>query len=1220
MGKEAYVVWISIASSRFFEMHISEVRVNNFLSYKVEQKASELSPHVNVVVGRNGSGKSNFFHAIRFVLSGVEQASMEELRYSGPGFNFDNATVDIVFSDAAERFVNLGNEVTITREVVNTNSRYLVNGKQVTKRRIRSILDVAGLALGANNLYIVPQGEVNQLATATDLQRLDKLLAFSGATTFDNRKQEAQEMLERSSHHIRDVDSHLKLIMGNLESFKRDMDKLDEFLVVESKLTGAKYCCLKLQIRKSDLTAELGRKEIDELDSKVGEQVYKSITDLQTQIMEQKVAILKDEGEYDQQLLDCKALKAALDSKLAERALLELTLEEKRNMPDSQSQSRINSAGSDAEPDTLPATQADMDITKEQLDSDQETLSQLKQKLDVANSQIRALKLKQGRFDKLNDEESRIQQEKYVAELQSSLKSAETSSERADNMLVKLNEDLESKVNLLDSARSELVNVSKAYDSSMISERDAREESTALERERNLAYQNSRKAEISSASYIEIAEEQSAGLTFARSSMVSGVKEVLGAVDALNISSEQYFGTVANVLQVEPTVLNAVICIAGARLLYQIVDTSSVGESLVEAVKNSNTRADVTIMALDTLIASKPVPPTTESEVEWASPLSSFITVEPKFQKVVDLLFGKYMLCDTLEHAYDYARKYKVPTVTLEGEVCDPRGSMTGGSLAADSNTNSSSLSRIEQITKYVEFVKKSYSEKHESASFKDMGELATQKILKNSTLLRKLEYERINQSYRKKDCEDKVIEIEDTIQRLHTEIDEIKDQKSRFINDIEVTKSELEFLKNKDNFSGEFTQSDSQQLTQMEQDYQNLYNQFDVLKTRYDANTKKLSRQRKFMQGIRRSFVSMDIDEEDFERPTSAGQSLGNVSFMSSQVNQGSTLENLRDEINEMTEEYERLEKILENKESQLFQMRDELNQQTEECSYLENRARMTFNSKKKLSKKLLAIQAFKEEAERELKKLGTVPEQALSDVQNVDEMSKNEVNSLLSRYSKLQTELDIDLNSFDVVNRKAGEQYSSYERQFEELEQRKAALSREKAELTYAMEQLEAAKQERVDKLMAKLQDIFPEVYRKLSGNSDAGLILHRENETGKYVGIGVRMPNGFTTTQLSGGQKTISALALIFSMQACDPAPFYIFDEIDANLDSSSRLLIAKAIKEMSTTFKSQYICTTFGAELVEIADKCYGVSYHDHQSSVMEIDKQLAKDFVDNREFF
>jgi structural maintenance of chromosome 3 (chondroitin sulfate proteoglycan 6) len=123
--------------------------------------------------------------------------------------------------------------------------------------------------------------------------------------------------------------------------------------------------------------------------------------------------------------------------------------------------------------------------------------------------------------------------------------------------------------------------------------------------------------------------------------------------------------------------------------------------------------------------------------------------------------------------------------------------------------------------------------------------------------------------------------------------------------------------------------------------------------------------------------------------------------------------------------------------------------------------------------------------------------------------------------------------------------------------------------------------------------------------------------QDATQKFIGIGIKVSfTGAGETRemnhLSGGQKSLVALALIFAIQKCDPAPFYLFDEVDAALDRQHRESVAAMIHELSEN--AQFITTTFRAELLEQAEKYYGVLFHNKVSYIEPIDKEKAQDFV------
>jgi len=121
-------------------------------------------------------------------------------------------------------------------------------------------------------------------------------------------------------------------------------------------------------------------------------------------------------------------------------------------------------------------------------------------------------------------------------------------------------------------------------------------------------------------------------------------------------------------------------------------------------------------------------------------------------------------------------------------------------------------------------------------------------------------------------------------------------------------------------------------------------------------------------------------------------------------------------------------------------------------------------------------------------------------------------------------------------------------------------------------------------------------------------------------KYIGVKVKVSftgQGETQSmkQLSGGQKTVVALTLIFAIQRCDPAPFYLFDEIDAALDPQYRTAVGNMIRRLADMANTQFITTTFRPELVKVADKIYGVTHKNRVSRVNVVSKEDALEFIE-----
>jgi len=232
--------------------------------------------------------------------------------------------------------------------------------------------------------------------------------------------------------------------------------------------------------------------------------------------------------------------------------------------------------------------------------------------------------------------------------------------------------------------------------------------------------------------------------------------------------------------------------------------------------------------------------------------------------------------------------------------------------------------------------------------------------------------------------------------------------------------------------------------------------------------------------------------------------------------------------------------------------------------------------------------------------------------------------------------------LKKYSHVNKKAIEQYQNFTDERDKLIERREELEISAQSITELIEVLDRRKDEAIERTFKQVSKNFSEVFEKLvplgrgrlimqkrlndeqrnqddsedEGAQQAGVISH-------YTGVSIKVSfnsksdEGLRIQQLSGGQKSLVALATIFAIQKCDPAPFYLFDEIDANLDPDRRTSVAAMIGELGK--EAQMICTTFRPEMLEHADQFWGVIFNQRRiSTIKQIEKTHAKQFVESNE--
>lgn len=218
-------------------MRIKYITVDGFKSYRDAIKTDMLSPYHNIVVGRNGSGKSNFFSAIQFVLSeefsrlSPEQRS--SLIYEGAGASrVMSAYVEIIFDNTDKRLsgiVSDKSEIALRRVIGSKKDQFFLDGKLVTRNDVMNLLESAGFSR-SNPYYIVKQGKINEIATAKPVDRLKLLKEVAGTRVYDERKNEAENLMKESDSKIKNAEELLSLIDDKLKTLETEKTELLELV------------------------------------------------------------------------------------------------------------------------------------------------------------------------------------------------------------------------------------------------------------------------------------------------------------------------------------------------------------------------------------------------------------------------------------------------------------------------------------------------------------------------------------------------------------------------------------------------------------------------------------------------------------------------------------------------------------------------------------------------------------------------------------------------------------------------------------------------------------------------------------------------------------------------------------------------------------------------------------------------------------------------------
>lgn len=1143
-------------------MHIKHIVVQGFKTYKESTSVERLLPLLNVVVGRNGAGKLNFFSAIRFVLSDAYTHMTREERqlliHEGSG-TVMSAYVEICFDNSDRRLPLQKDEVRIRRTIGLKKDDYALDGRLTTRTDVMNLLESAGFSK-LNPYYIVPQGKITTLTNARDSERLTLLKEVSGAHVFEAKLKESVKEMALANGKMASIGQLLEKLAERLSDLQIELADLQRHQ--------------QLQRGKKTYEFHLFDRECDDLAAKIkdAEEEYELLLQ----------ATQDDVGELEAREQRCVGLQAELQA-LAQAVAL-AALEEKQAETDA-GQAAEECAGKAAEwrdaaeegqlaAEEHAAHQRNAqkyldrvthnEYELAQLRPGQATLKEkekkLKAELDDAVARQRALYGKQSRTKWSKEDrdawidEQRSKLEMTLRENEKRLNDEVTKVEELESELSKIPEETEPE-NLLDDART------------------ARKQMHALTEERKAQWRE----EMRLRSLLEAAQHDVAllerkinqGISRAQS---QGLDAVARATERLQLQ-ECVFGPVAGLFSVPPKYRTAVDVVGGSALFNVVVDSDETALLLMHELARVKT-GRVTFMPLNRLSAPRVEVPKEYEHI----PLMKKMKYDEKVHNAVAHLFGRAVVVTNLSRGAEMARSFGVTAVTVDGDRASTSGVLTGGYI---------------QKQGYYELVRQQ-AEKRELIS-----SLALQ-IRACMLLLALVELELVQASGAHEAALKKAGEGQrppPVRDMLIKEVQLVQSAAESTRAAINATRNKLRELEEEQAlpFTTELSEAEQRQIDSLPAQILGYEKELDAVSSEAMTIEMKVTELEEEIATCSKLLKKRAPDVSSFE-----------VELLALDLDKAKKrAAKMEKKLVAARRNHEKVAKEMEEKQKLL----DEANKaQAETLKRVESSAKQ---SETALSRKRL-LESRKEEIQGKIRDLGVLPEEAF-DKAAFENLSLDEV---LSRLAEFNTEL----KGFAHINKKALEQYNTFHSEQEELLTRKQELEASKESIEKLMESLQGQKERAIDQSFKAISLSFSEVFKALVPVGAGRLeMLSKGSSIDDYTGVAMRVlfnseeDEQQHVEQLSGGQKSLCALALILAIQKCDPAPFYLFDEIDANLDTQYRGAVANMLRALSR--QAQFICTTFRAELLQVADSFYGVSFGNKVSKISEIDKDMALDFVE-----
>ncbi|KAF0682690.1 Aste57867_25208 [Aphanomyces stellatus] len=1191
-------------------MHIKSVVVCGFRSYKEEAVVESFSKGQNVVIGRNGTGKSNMFDAIRFGLlterfSNLRQEERQGLLHEGAGKHVMSAYVEITFCNRDGRLPLDTEDVVLRRTIGVKKDEFFLNRKHITKQDVHHLLESAGFSR-SNPYYIVQQGKVNALALMKDKDRLELLKDVAGTKVYEDRRVESLKIIQESQSRREKILEVISYIEGRLNELEEEKDELKEYQELDKEKRALEYMMHEKELQSVRMELEaIERSRVEE--ASMSNDLHakeRDISDLIKQSGDNIHRISEDKDNWNRE-------KAGLEAERADLMQVRYALEmEVKELTEGVAQDKSTSKALAKEMATIQGqcTEIENELADQWTPKFQEltnTLKDTKQSqtnLALEADSLVSKKSRKSQFKSQKDRDAFLSSE--IKELSTLVKrkEKETASFKhsiatSEHQIHQARRDLEEQSEAMGNYRQQLEN----YAQSLLELKEKRNSVSETRKDR-WREENNISQEVK-----RVSEQLQKSESVLHSTMAYDVRRGLKVVQEWR-DSGKFRGIYGPLIElVEPVDDRFCIAIdeaAGGSFFHVVVDTDETATRIMRELEKNNL-GRVTFLPLNRLKVSDDTSYITNDDV---MPLMDKLNFSRDIRKAVLTAFGKKLLCRDLDTCAEYAERTDMDCLTLDGDMVHRRGGLNGG-YKDPKRSRSRAQMEVKAAEKRLDAVNQEAKKVRYAAQQADqhvssvMGEIQKQESEKQHALdsyeqLQK-DHERLQQQIAKN--EDNVEEKKGMLQTWAQEIQDLEAKRSTLENEMSQ--------KMQDSLSAQ----DAHRLEELQ-------GILTELKTHE-------RHQRQELEAVRSKKSNLEaILKDNLHRRLKEIQNQIEVSSVwSLHASERKTLVEMKTvDLQEATRTVERHDaqwKELDNHvsqcEMQLQREQQTLEKQKQQLSNIKHQlADETTKADRILTKRRRLLQK-REDAMRDIRELGTLP---TSELEKFKSCSAKEI-------SKKFTKCTDKLKSYAHVNKKALDQYVSFSEQRSALISRKEELDAGDESIKELIDVLDRRKDEAILRTFKGVSHHFTQVFRELVPTGEGKMLILRgedsanETDTTTFVGVQIKVNfrgegDSYLMSQLSGGQKALVALAFIFAIQRCDPAPFYLFDEIDQALDSTHRAAVAALIQRQAHSDENpaQFITSTFRPELVSVADQFYGISHQNKISNIQPMTKEESLAFI------
>ena len=1166
-------------------MYLKRLELQGFKSF-ADKTILEFMPGITTVIGPNGSGKSNISDAIRWVLGEQSMKSLRGTKSLDIIFAGTQNRKSLGFAEASLVFDNSDGalpieytEVTVTRKIYRSGETgYFINKVPC---RLKDVLELfMDTGIGKDGYSIIGQGKIDEILSNKSEDRRHIFEEAAGIVKYRVRKAESEKKLEHTKVNLLRINDILSEIETNIDPLKIQSEKAKKYLNLREELKNIEIGLFLYNIEKYKIDLENIVKD---------EEIYKTQCNDEEGRLE-RIKNLKEE---------LKSEVEEITNKIEEISNLGFESQKEIEMLNSDinvsntriSNNKENGKRFEEEIEELNTRIAELQEEREQKELKKENLKTNKEKFtkELQEKEEELAKITK----KLSSKEIEIEGYKKKVEentdrryeLQANISEQDINYQNYERRQNQIKNELSSNVSELDGTRMKKDEISKEFyeiDSKRnkiltelkeinSSKEEADKKIKSFENSINM-YSSEMRIKESKLKFLIETEKEKEGY-------IKSVKSLLKDCENIKELGKGMNGVLANVIEVPEEYQTAIEMCLGASLQNIVTETEEDAKRLVEHLRKNNLgRASFLPI---TSVKGKKIEKIKGNEKGVIGIASDLIKYSKKYEQIVLNLLGRTVIVDNMETAIKVSKQnsYSFRIITLDGDVINPSGAITGGSVAKKTVNILGRGKEIEKLEKEIAKLKEKITNlEKEKAEY----ESSIEDILENAEALEK-ELQEIEITYAT--GKQKIIAIDENISRIEMRLNKLKEEQSK----LEEQKNQA--TENKKNIEKEIEgiSEENEKLSKIITEFAELNkdNQKYIDDLNFDITNLKIS-----VSSFDESESSIqEIQERIDTELENTSKSIENKKLQIEQIKQDNF--SLEKSIQEIKEKINNIKETVQQSGSKIEEMKKERIEKNQKLSSQEEEITSKFKVIEDLKAQIVKIEVRKTKLEEDINEIINKmwEEYELTPNNVVDYKKPDNVQLTQKKVKGLRNEI----RELGSVNVDSIEEYKTLKERYDFMCEQRVDLENTMSKLRKVISDMTGIMKQQFKEQFALINKNFSEVFKELFGGGNASLKLEdEENILECGIEITVQPPGKKLQNMmlLSGGEKAFTAIALLFAILKINPAPFCVLDEIEAALDDVNVYRYAEYLKKFAKD--TQFLVITHRKGTMEAADTVYGVT--------------------------